>query len=95
MFVINVKFPSLHCLEGRYVMLCYPFVEMTFDFKAIKDQLMGKGEVKGEETETSEITLYDDEDPEVVEDLNEDPTYEPPTCEPPKKKKLSKPGKQF
>ena len=64
---------------------------------------MGKGESKAEvkaevnvSTETSEITLYDDEDPEVVEDLNEDPTYEPPTCEPPpQKKKLSKPGKQF
>ena len=60
---------------------------------------MGKGEVKGEvnvSTETSEMTLYDNDDPEVVEDLNEDPTYEPPTCEPPKKKKkLSKPGKQF
>ena len=59
---------------------------------------MGKGEGKGEETETEtpEITLYDNDDPEVVENMNEDPTYEPPTCEPPpKKRKLSKPGKPF
>ena len=32
--------------------------------------------------ETSELTLYDN----YGEDLNEDPTYEPPTSEPPKKK---------
>ena len=43
---------------------------MRFDFKAIKGEVKGqvKGEVKGEvnvSTETSEMTLYDNDDPEV------------------------------
>ena len=46
---------------------------------------MSKGE-RNVSAETSELTSYDNEDPEVVEDLNDDPTYKQPRSEPPKKK---------
>ena len=43
--------------------------------------------------EPEDITIIDDEDPAVVEDLNADPTYEPQTDEPPaKRRKADKPG---
>ena len=47
---------------------------------------MGKGE-RNVSAETSELTSYDNDDPEVVEDLNDGPTYEQPRSEPPRKKR--------
>ena len=45
---------------------------------------MSKGE-RNVSAETSELTSYDNEDPEVVEELNNDTTYEQPRSERPKK----------